>query len=340
MDIKRRFAYIFFAIFWVIWAGSFGYYFIFQAEHGFMRCLYMTVISLTTVGYGEVIEVTGNVPAEIFTMILITFGMGIILYGISTLTAVIVEGELSGILRKKRMEKKIQKLKDHYIICGGGQTGRPVLAELIDNREPVVLIEQDPDTIERCKNQWEDLLYILGDAADDANLKAAGIERSKGVIVSLASDKDNLFTTMSARMLNSRIRIVSRVIDTALEAKMRRAGANAIVSPNYIGALRMASEMIRPAAVDFLDSMLRSSRGNLRIHEVSIAADSTWVDKSIIDAGLQQKYELLVLGIRNNRQEIEFNPPPTHVLAAGETLIVMGEVENITRVRHKFQKPA
>jgi voltage-gated potassium channel len=336
MEIKRRLAYILFAIFCVIWAGSFGYYFIFQMEHGFMRCLYMTVISLTSVGYGEVIEVTGNLPAEIFTMVLITFGMGIILYGISTLTAVIVEGELSGILRKKRMEKRIQKLKDHYIVCGGGQTGRPILAELFINREPVVLIERDAETIERCKNQWEDLLYIKGDAADDANLKAAGIEKAKGVIVSLASDKDNLFTTMSARMLNSRIRIVSRVIDKALEAKMSRAGANAIVSPNYIGALRMASEMIRPAAVDFLDSMLRSSRGNLRIHEISIADDSSLVDKNIIDAGLKQKYELLVLGIRNKNQEVEFNPPPTRALVSGETLIVMGEVENISRVRHKF----
>ena len=336
MEIKRRLIYILFAIFCVIWAGSFGYYFIFQAEHGFMRCLYMTVISLTTVGYGEVITVTGNVPAEIFTMVLITFGMGIILYGISTLTAVIVEGELSGILRKKRMEKKIQKLKNHYIVCGGGQTGRPVLAELIINREPVVLIEQDEETIERCKSTWEDLLYVMGDAADDANLKAAGIENAKGVIVSLASDKDNLFTTMSARMLNSRIRIVSRVIDTTLEAKMRRAGANAIVSPNYIGALRMASEMIRPAAVDFLDSMLRSSRGNLRIHEISIVEKSPLVDKNIIDAGLKQKFDLLVLGIRNNNKEIEFNPKPTRILASGETLIVMGEVENITRVRHKY----
>ncbi len=336
MEIKRRFAYILFAIFCVIWAGSFGYYFIFKMEHDFMRCLYMTVISLTSVGYGEVIEVTGNLTAEIFTMVLITFGMGIILYGISTVTAVIVEGELSGMLRKKRMEKRIQKLKDHYIVCGGGQTGRPILAELIIHGEPVVLIEQDPETIERCKSQWEDLLYIKGDAADDANLKAAGIEKSKGIIVSLASDKDSLFTTMSARMLNSRIRIVSRVIDKALEAKMRRAGANAIVSPNYIGALRMASEMIRPAAVDFLDSMLRSSHGNLRIHEISIAADSPLVDKNIIDAGFKQKFEILVLGIRNNNREIEFNPPPTRALAPGETLIVMGEVENITRVRHKF----
>lgn len=336
MDIKRRLIYILFAIFCVIWAGSFGYYFIFQAKYGIMTCLYMTVISLTTVGYGEIIQVTGNVPAEIFTMILITFGMGIILYGISTFTAIIIEGELSGILRKKRMMKQIEKLRDHYIVCGGGQTGRPVLGELIMNREPVVLIEQNEETIERCKNKWEDLLYVKGDAADDENLRIAGIEHAKGIVVSLASDKDNLFTTMSARMLNSRIRIVSRVIDTSLEAKMSRAGANSIVSPNYIGALRMASEMIRPTAVDFLDSMLRSSRGNLRIHEINIAEKSPLVDKNIIDAGLKQEFELLILGIRNKNRDIEFNPPPERLLASGETLIVMGEVENITRVRHKF----
>lgn len=336
MEIKRRLIYTLFAVFWVIWAGSFGYYFIFNAQYGFMTCLYMTVISLTTVGYGEVIGVTGNVAAELFTMILITFGMGIILYGISTLTAIIIEGELSGILRKKRMEKKIQKLKDHYIVCGGGQTGRPVLAELILNAEPVVLIEQSEKIIERCKSIWEDLLYVMGDASDDANLKTAGIENARGIIVSLASDKDNLFTTMSARMLNSRIRIISRTTDTALEAKMRRAGANGIVSPNYIGALRMASEMIRPAAVDFLDSMLRSTRGNLRIHEIVIAEKSPLLDKNIIDAGLKQKFDLLVLGIRNNNKEIEFDPDPTRILASGETLIVMGEVENITRVRHKY----
>jgi voltage-gated potassium channel len=275
-------------------------------------------------------------PAEIFTMVLITFGMGVILYGISTLTATIIEGELSGMLRKKKMEKAIQKLNDHYIVCGGGETGRPVIAELIKNQEPVVLIEQSEESIEKCKSLWQDLLYVKGDAADDSNLVAAGIGQAKGVIVSLPSDKDNLFTTMSARMLNSRIRIISRVTDLGLEAKMRRAGANSIVSPNFIGALRMASEMIRPAAVDFLDTMLRSSRGNLRIHELNVLEKSDLVNKNIIEAGLKEKYELLVLGIRCNNKDIEFNPSPTRTLEAGETLIVMGDVENITRARHKF----
>jgi len=335
MEIKRRLILIVMAVFCVIMIGTIGYYVIYQGNSTFMDCLFMTVISLTTVGYGEITAVTGNVPAEIFTMLLITFGMGIILYGISTLTAIIIEGELSGILRKKKMEKEISKLSNHYIVCGGGETGRPVIAELVMNGEPVVLIEQSEEIIERCK-EIGDLLYIQGVAADDASLAAAGIDRAAGIIVTLSSDKDNLFTTMSARMLNSRVRIISRVISKSLEPKMRRAGANSVVSPNYIGALRMASEMIRPAAVNFLDSMLRSSMGNLRIHQINVSDQSPLAGKTLMEGGLKQNHELLVLGVRYRNREMEFNPSPQLLLEKGMTLIVMGEVDNIARVRRKY----
>ena len=335
MEIKRRLILIIVAVLCVIMAGSLGYYIIYQGESSFMDCLFMTVISLTTVGYGEVTAVTGNIAAEIFTMVLITFGMGIILYGISTLTAIIIEGELSGMLRKKKMEKEISKLSNHYIVCGGGETGRPVIAELINNGETVVLIEKDEESIERCK-EIDDLLYIKGDAADDASLTKAGIDKAAGIIVTLSSDKDNLFTTMSARMLNSRVRIISRVISKSLEPKMRRAGANSVVSPNYIGALRLASEMIRPAAVDFLDSMLRSSRGDQRIHQINVSDQSPLVGKSLMECDLKQDHGLLVLGVRHRNREMEFNPPPDLVLEKGMTLIVMGEIANITKVRQKY----
>lgn len=335
MEIKRRLILIVMAVFCVIMIGTIGYYVIYQGNSTFMDCLFMTVISLTTVGYGEITAVTGNIPAEIFTMLLITFGMGIILYGISTLTAIIIEGELSGILRKKKMEKEISKLSNHYIVCGGGETGRPVIAELVMNGEPVVLIEQSEEIIERCK-EIGDLLYIQGDAADDASLAAAGIDKAAGIIVTLSSDKDNLFTTMSARMLNSRVRIISKVISKSLEPKMRRAGANSVVSPNYIGALRMASEMIRPAAVNFLDSMLRSSKGNLRIHQINVSDQSPLAGKTLMEGGLEQDHELLVLGVRYRNREMEFNPSPQLLLEKGMTLIVMGEVDNIARVRRKY----
>ncbi|MBA3037741.1 MAG: hypothetical protein FP814_14775, partial [Desulfobacterium sp.] len=196
MDIKKRLYFILFTIFLVVLAGSSGYYILFNGKPKYMDCLYMTVISMTSVGYGEILPISGNIPAQVFTMILITFGMGIILYGISTLTAITIEGELSGILRKNKMEKDIRKIHNHVIVCGGGETGRHVMGELVKNMEKVVLIEHLDDNIEKSKC-IEGLLYIKGNATDDSNLIAAGIERASGIVICLASDKDTLYVTMT-----------------------------------------------------------------------------------------------------------------------------------------------
>ena len=335
MSIRKRLYLILFSISLVVLAGSVGYYILFGGKPKFIDCVYMTVISLTTVGFGEVIEVTGNVPAQIFTMLLITFGMGIILYGISTVTALIIEGELSGILRKKKMFKRISKMKNHYIVCGGGETGRPVIEELAKNKEPFVLIEQNQDNIERCKSVT-DLLYVEGDATDDENLVAAGIENAAGIIITLPSDKDSLYVTMAARMLNKEIRIISRMVDQKLFPKLKMAGANRIVSPNTIGALRMASEMIRPAAVDFLDRMLRSKQGNLRIHQMIVRENSGVAGRNLQESGLKAKFNLLILAVRHDGGEIEFNPNPSQVLNAGMTLIIMGDVDDIAKAKKAF----
>ncbi len=337
MNIRKRLYYLLVLIFLVIMAGSTGYYIIFNGEPKFLDCLYMTVVSLTTVGYGEIIQITGNATAQIFTMVLITFGMGVILYGISSLTALFLEGELSGILRKKRMAKQIDKINDHYIVCGGGETGSGVIAELCKNNEVAVLIEEDTERIERCKEICE-LLYIKGDATDDENLISAGIERAAGIVITLPSDKDTLYVTMTARMLNHRIRIISRMTNQHLKPKLFKAGADAVVCPNAIGALRMASEMIRPTAVDFLDRMLRTSQGNLRIHELTVSENSKFNHKEIRECGLKERYGLLVLGAKSKDSEIEFNPPATQVLTAGTTLIVMGAVGEIARAQNSFQK--
>jgi len=324
------------SIFIVILLGTNGYYVLTGGKASYADCLYMTVISLTTVGYGEIIDITNNVPARMFTIILITFGMGIILYGISTLTVIILEGELSGILRKNKMAKTISKLTDHFIVCGGGETGRPVLVELTKNKEMVVLIEQNEEDIERCRMMVDDLLFVKGDATDDENLIDAGIEAAAGIIVTLPSDKDNLYVTMTARMLNSTIRIICRMTDQKLEPKLYKAGADGVVSPNSIGALRMASEMIRPTAVDFLDSMLRSSQATLRINQIAIPESSNLVGKKIKDTGLKDKFDLLVLGSRDEDYEIEFNPSPDKVLSGGTILVVMGDVDALARVKQSI----
>ena len=339
MGIKRRLNLLLFAILWVFITGSVGYYIIYGGNEKFLDCVFMTVISLTTVGYGEVLPISGNPTAQIFTMILVTFGMGVILYAIGTLTALLIEGELTDILRKNKMEKTIQKLSGHYILCGGGETGGPLLIELVKNRETVVLIESEKHRIDLCREIIPKLLYIQGDATDDQNLIKAGIHSASGIIISLPSDKDNLYITMTARMINPKIRIICRMTDPRIEPKLRKAGADGVVSPNFIGALRMASEMIRPAAVDFLDKMLRSDDGNLRIHELNISQTSHIAGKTILESDLKNKFNLLILGAKNVNGEISFNPSASQMLQAGTTLIVMGDVNNIKMAQQIVTKP-
>jgi voltage-gated potassium channel len=336
MNIKHRLQLVVLLIILVILAGTLGYYALFGGKYNIMDCLYMTVISITSVGYGEIIEITGNVPAEIFTMVLITFGMGIILYGLGTLTAVLIEGELSGLLRKKKMEKEIGKLKNHIIICGGGQTGLPVVMELVKNNESVVMIESEQASLDKCLRHVENLLYVKGDATEDENLLAAGIETARGIAICLPSDKDNLYITMTARMLNSKARIISTLVNVKLTPKLTKAGANSVVSPNTIGALRIASEMIRPTVVDFLDSMLRSQQGNLRIHQVVVTQNTASIGKPLGESGLVDRFGLLVLGAKRPGMEIQFNPDPLTQIDPGLVLIVMGEVEDIAKAQKNF----
>ena len=332
MGIRRRLLFAIVILVSTMLMGSSGYYILFEGRSSYLDCLYMTVISLTTVGYGEVLGITGNAGAQVFTMLLITFGMGIILYCISTLTAMLIEGELTGMLRRRKMENKINALSGHYIVCGGGETGFPLAVELVTSKAKVVLIENDNNVIERAR-QIKGLYHVHGDATDDKNLIAAGIERATGITICLPSDNDNLYITMTARMLNPTARIISRMTNSRLKPKLLKAGATSVVSPNAIGAIRMASEMLRPAAVEFLDNLLRSERGELRIHQVAVGSGSPLVGKPILQSGLRDQFNLLLLGVRHKDGEFEYRPPSSFVIEAGMTLIVLGDIENINRAR-------
>lgn len=334
MDISKRLILVLLMILTVVSIGSTGYYVLYEGNRRFMDCLYMTVITLTSIGYGEITPVSGDIRAEIYTITLIVFGMGIILYGISSLTALFIEGELSGLLKRKKMRNKIKELKHHYIVCGGGETGRPLIDEFLKNKEKVVLIEQQEDAIQKCGSDGR-LLYIKGDATEDEHLIEAGIERASGVVICLPSDKDNLYVTMTARMMNKNLRIVSRMLDPKIEPKLRNAGADHVVSPNFIGALRMASVMIRPTVVDFLDKMLRSAQGTLRIHEITVSENSPLNGRTICQSGMKQQFSLLILGVKEN-EDLRFNPEPSLVLRDGMILIVMGEVDHIEQARRHY----
>ena len=324
-----------FLIVLVVIAGSLGYYLIFDMQPKFIDCVYMTVISLTSVGYGEVLPIAGNVPAQMFTMVLITFGMGVILYAISTVTAILIEGELTGILRKRRMLKKIEKLRNHYIVCGGGETSRPLIGELLKNHESVVLIEADQEKTEKYQTSKR-LLFIEGDPTDDASLVAAGLEHAAGILIVLPSDKDTLYVTMTARMMNKDIRIISQITNQETEPKLLKAGASSVISPNMIGGMRMASEMIRPTAVNFLDKMLRNEKDNLRIHEIVITGKSNIIGKKISESGLKDKFDLLILGAKNKIGDIQFNPSSVTEITDGMTLIVMGKIDDIVKIKRNF----
>lgn len=312
--------------------GTLGYYLLYQGQAPLMDCLYMTLITLSTVGYGEVLDVSQNIPAKIFTMILMVFGIGVLAYAISLITAFFVEGALNDMLRRSSMNRQISKLKDHYIVCGGGDTGYYVVEEIQKMQEPMVLIEWDDDRI-KAYRRYKNLLYILDDATDDEILIQAGVEKAKGIVAVLSCDKDNLFITVTARQMNPKIRIVAKGVGPKMSDKLFKAGADAVVCPNLIGGMRLASEMLRPTVVGFLDRMLRHSAQNIRIEEMSIPSRSSLVGKTIQECRFKEKYNLLVLAILSKNGEIEFNPPANTPLQEGSTLIVMGDRQNVRKMQ-------
>jgi len=315
--------------------GTSGYYLIGIAEGKGWRladCAYMTVITLSTVGFGEILDVGNSLYGRGFTVFLILCGMGVLLYGVSTITAFIVEGDLTKILARNKMKKQIQGKKGHYIVCGAGVTGSGVIRELLDTKRDFVVIESNIEKIEKARKEGE-FLFIVGDASVDEVLLDANILEAAGLIACLPEDKDNLFVTMTARELNPDIRIISKVIDYSSGQKLLKAGANSIVSPSTIGSLRMVSELIRPSVVSFLDEMLRGREKNFRIEEFQIPEGSKLAGKSIISSGIYTEAGIPVLAVREKgKKEYIYNPPPDMKLSPGTLLIVLADSNVLSKL--------
>jgi voltage-gated potassium channel len=321
--------------------GSLGYYLIGQGRWQFDDCLYMTAISLTTVGYGEIIDV-GAVPgARLYTVLLIILGMGVIVFFASTVVALIVEGDLKQYYGRKKMNKEIDKLRNHVIICGGGTTGACALKEMQATRTPFVVIEESEDTIQKMKaaEMTGPFAYVIGDASADHVLEQAGIGRARGLVAALPEDKDNLLVVISARQLNPKLRIVSRGIERNIAEKLRRGGADAVVSANRIGGMRMASEILRPHAVEFLDLMLRDAEGR-RIEEVRLGAGSTLEGKTLVRADITGHADVLVIAAKKPSGEYVHNPRPEFLLEQGTVLIVIGTVDEMHKLLKICHAPA
>jgi len=318
--------------------GSTGYYIIGRGEWTAINCIYMTVITLTTVGYREAVPVENNEAAQLFTILLLIMGMGVVLYFVSSLTAFIIEGEINHIVRRRRMLKQLEDIDQHCIICGLGNTGEHVAEELHLSQAPMVVIEKNLEALQRMQALiGHEVPHILGDATEDDILEQAGITRCIGAVISLGNDRDNLFCTISARTLNPKIRTVTKGADPRSEQKFMKAGANRVVFTTKIGGLRMAAEVLRPHVVTFLDLMTRDNERTLRIEEVHIDATSPVANKTLAQADLRRQADILVVAVKHSGTgRYDFSPPPTFVIEPGHILIVMGDVQEVKKFRNRL----
>jgi len=320
--VSARLVHIVFLLLGVVGAGTAGYVLI--EGWSVFDALYMTVTTVSSVGYGEVHPLSK--AGRAFTLVLIVAGLGTVLYGLSAITAFWVEGDLSHIWEKRKMERRIAALRDHIIVCGGGETGRHIALEFLHTGEPFVLIEVDPHKEAGLRKLGSHVVYVIGDATEGEVLRQVGVEQARGLIGAMPSDKDNLFTILTARELNPRLRIVSRIMGEDSRAKLLKAGADAVVSNKSIGALRLASEMVRPHVVGVLDAMLRATDA-VRVQEILV--DSTVTGQALSKLRIQERAGVVIFAIRGREGRTEFNPPPDRSLAAGDVLIACADPQQL-----------
>ncbi|MEA2104611.1 MAG: potassium channel protein [Candidatus Cloacimonadota bacterium] len=329
-EISKKLLWAGITLIMVILLGTIGYSIIDQGEDTpLIDCLFMTVITISTIGYREVINLSGNSSGKIFTMFLAFSGIGILTYVFSTLAAFAVEGALKETFRRKRMEKRIKKLSNHFIICGINRVGLHIAKELSSTNRDFVVIEQDKSLIEDVINQYPDWLYIEGEGMDDNVLLRAGIERATGLFASMDDDHKNIVISLTSRQLNPELKIIAGNYDPLNRAKIIRAGANNVISPDFIGGLRMASEMIRPAAVSFLDIMLRDKDKNLRVEDFIIS--EKYFGKKILDLNIAKFSNSLLLAVRSESNWI-YNPGETYIINENDILVMMTTPEEREKI--------
>ena len=309
---------------------------------GYMSCegcslldaLYMTVITLSTVGYREVVPLTTS--GKIFTIFLIIGGFGIVLYTVGQLAVAIIEGEIIDFLKGRRMDRKLEQVTGHVLICGYGRTGRAAALELQRGGYSVVVVEHDAERVKTAET--DGMLVVTGDALEDDVLCQARIEHARSILGALTDDADNVFLTITARGLAPKIQIVARATDEGNEAKLRRAGADRVIAMGQLGGLRMAFLVEQPAVIDFLDCIVHNEHLDLRLEQMRPEEGSAIVGKTLRDSGIRQRSGAMVIGIRRADGSHEINPRANHRLVADEDLIVLGLAEQLDRMRKLLEE--
>jgi len=319
---KQRILFLAVLIVGVILFGTIGYMAV--ERWGFFDSLYMTIITLTTVGYMEV-HTLSNIGRG-FTIILILTGVGTMLYVLSVGARILLEGELRELFGRRKLSKKIERLENHYIICGYGRMGKIICREMTQHGALFIITEKNPDVFASID---KDILSIQGDSTQDAVLIEAGIERAKGLISVLSTDADNLYVVLSARGLNPTLRIVARASDEGVEKKLFRAGADNVVSPYFIGGLRIAHTILKPAVVDFIEFATKSGNIELQMEEIVVKGSSPITDKALDECGIRKELGIIIVAIKRESGAMEFNPTSTSIIRKGDTLVAMGETKQL-----------
>lgn len=310
----------------VVLFGTLGYHYI--EGWNWLDSLFMTSITITTVGYGETHPL--DVPGRIFTIFLLLTSAGVFAYSLTAIGSLLMEAQFGTLLWRRRMDAKIDSLKDHYIICGYGRTGSAVVQPLQQTGAGIVVIEGQPDKMDELRRL--DIPFVEGDATHDDNLKRAGIERAKGLVAAVGNDAENVYLVLSARQFNPRLTIVSWASSMEAERKVLRAGANFTISPYVQGGIRIAHMLTAPHALEFLDHAMGMS-DRMRLGEIVIADDSRAIGHTLAQMGMRRDLGVIVIGIRRADGTMDFNPGATAVLGAKDVLIGMGAPEQIEKLR-------
>jgi voltage-gated potassium channel len=324
--LARRFLYLTLAIAATLAIGTLGFTFI--AHYPPFDAFYMTLTTMTTVGYGEIHPLTR--AGRAFNSFLIFFGVSTIFIAIGAMTQTIIEKEFGEGISKRRNKRMIDQLKNHYIICGYGRVGRGAAEELRHAGVPFVVVDNSPERVERALAGG--MLGMLADATRDETLRGVGIERALGLVAALATDADNLFVLLSAKGLNPKIYVSVRAAEEGAEEKMRRAGADAVFAPYSITGHRLAQSLLRPHVVQFLDFTTKDIGMDIAIEQVRVAEDSPMVSKTIRGMQLGRDFGVIVLAIRKRDGQMMFNPPADTAVEGGDFLIVMGRAGNLETI--------
>lgn len=301
-------------------------------ELSFLDALYVTVVTLATVGYGDITPVTPE--GRIFVIFFIVAGFSVTYYTLIMVVSLLLEGQIRDLLGRRGMERSISKMQDHIIVCGAGKVGSNVVQSLLEKKEPFVVIEKDDIVYQALRE--EKILVLHGDATLDSVLLQAGVAEAKGVIAALSDDADNVYVTLTARSLNPTAHIVARAERLEAENKLRIAGANQVIVPSVMGARQMVASMTRPVFVDFVENVLHNEELPMDFSEVTINETSSFVGKRFAESQIKERFHSIVIALRRG-EELMSNPHAQERIQVGDVLLVLGPTEYLGELQHFAQ---